>query len=145
MGAAFDNKRGMADALEGRAAATPGEKGPRTRCPHCGRVLQAPPGTGTVGLGCKSCLHCYRYDYATGAMTPLGHIEPPPGHPLACQRRRERLRNLIALFFILLAFAILSWPLFSPWLSPGSPNSPPDATPSATLEEIQRQLKSLTD
>lgn len=151
MGRVIDNP-GLMGALENRAAgrdAPPetGGAGPQVPCPNCGRRLRIPPGRGTVGLGCKSCLHCYRYDYANGSMTPLGHIEPPPGHPLAAGKTGTAIRHsghwrYAALAAVILACALLGF-LFYIYTLP--PPDPGEAAPRAALEEIQRQLKSLAD
>ena len=136
------------DALEGRSQDGPSPPsrhkgdGPRVACPNCGRSMQAPPGHGTVGLGCKGCLHCYRYDYATGSMTPLGHIEPPPGHPLAKNKNSGRHWRPIAIGCALVTCACLGFLLYLLYFAPPPPE---DAATRTTLEEIQRQLKSLTD
>lgn len=143
MGRVLDNSALMA-ALDHDNPAISGEAptgGPRVKCPNCGRILQAPPGQGTVGLGCKSCLHCYRYDYATGAMKPLGRIEPPPGRPAPTLRLWRSLA--IAAAGVALGLSALLVYVF--YLAPQYAAPLPDGTPASTLEEVQRQLKSLAD
>ncbi len=118
-------------------------------CPFCGRLLQIPPCSKPVRLGCKVCQNTFVFDPLTDQISipreaQKAQSAPATAPPLPPEPAKTG-RAAIFLCLIILAAALAAALCY---YRPGhEPETPPPllGEPAAELDEIQKQMKSLAE
>lgn len=106
-------------------------------CPFCGRELHIPPCERLVTIGCKGCRNYFRYDPLLDAITL-----PRGSHVKRLMSRRQRLVNFLA---IVLAIAIGAGIIWHIMRKPAVEERPAPAVSADSIDDVRRELKSLTE